>query len=124
MRVCRDHVAIHHVFFFLILKKISGFFVLKNDFQTFQTLDHLTVRLIWQVIMSVFELLFCCFCCAFCCVFAVNIISWVWGKFPSCFVRFCVFSWQIIIANFLLHFFVAKLLMLICSFKLVLGYFF
>ena len=63
--------------------------------------------------MVSFELLSCCFCCAFCCDFAVNIISRVWGNFFSCFVCFCVFALQITIANFLVHFFVAKLLVLV-----------
>ena len=99
--------------FFFSLKKISGFFVLKNDLWTFQILYHFTARSIWQVFMVSFELLFCYFCCAFCCGFALNIIIWVCDKFSSCFVCFNVFPWQITIANFLVQFLVAKLLVLV-----------
>ena len=116
---CRDSP-----YLFFKIKKISRVFCFKNLLLDFSDLDDLTARLIWQVMMVVFELHYCCFCCAFCCASAVNIFSWVWDKFSSCFVRFCIFSWQITVANFLVHFIVAKLLVLVFSFKRVLRCFF
>ena len=110
--------------FFFKLKKNSRVFCFKNLLLDFSDLDHLTARSIWQVMMVIFELHYHWFCCAFCCAFAVNIFSWVWGKFSSCFVGLCIFSWQITVANFLVHFFVAKLLVLVFSFKRVLRCFF
>ena len=111
---CRDSP-----YLFFKVKKNSSVFCFKNLLSDFSDLDPLTARLIWQVMMVVFELHHCCFCCAFCCASALNIFSWVWGKFSSCFVRFCIFSWQITVANFLVHFFVAKLLVLVFSFERV-----
>ena len=116
---CRDSP-----YLFFKIKKNSRVFCFKNLLLDFSDLDHLTSRLIWQVLMVIFEMHHCCFCCAFCCAFAVNIFIWVWGKFFSCFVRFYIFSWQITIANFLVHIFVAKLLVLAFSVERVLRYFF
>ena len=89
-----------------------GIFCFKKRFLDFSesgTGTHFTAKSIWQVICVLFELFSCCFCCAFCYAFAWNIISWVWGKFPSCFVHVYVFSWQIIICRFFSAFSCSKI---------------
>ena len=102
---------------------LKNIFCFKNrllDISECKNLYTLTAMLISQVICVLFELLFCYFCCAFCCVFDWNMIFWVWGKFLRCFVRFWIFFWQITVANFLMHFFVSKLLVLVFSVERVL----
>ena len=103
-----------------ILKNI---FCFKNRFLNIsecKNLYTLTFKLISQVICVLFELLFCYFCCDFCCAFAWNIIGWDWVKFFRCFVRFWIFFWRITVINFLVYFFVPKLLMLVFSVERVL----